>query len=328
MNKYIKRSMWFVVVMFGLQAIGSAELFIGELESKNTVPDISNIGFMVNPPKELKEKFPMCDAFLKVKWIDEEKEVAYSFYDIYKDGKKVSKPRGALIFIKERHPRFDYDVDKWRKKGKLKELFSNIRNSKQIEGYLPESTRIHIPTDDWSAISLSDYRKNVCIPYPPHKSIGFYKGEFWEKNMPDIYDPSDQRMWIVEIRQVGKVYNDQQIKEKVEKIKTVMTPVDTFPGYDAFLDLKKYSAVDFNGDGIEDYLAGTDAVGDTVYSHENQYYKMTPMWAQQLEDSFGEYQFPTSHQTCRAGLPSDFYLTTDGKNYFLNNRCILNEFTK
>ena len=29
----------------------------------------NNIGFMKNPPKELKEKFPMCDQFLDVKWI-------------------------------------------------------------------------------------------------------------------------------------------------------------------------------------------------------------------------------------------------------------------
>ncbi|MDY0384574.1 hypothetical protein [Trichlorobacter sp.] len=29
----------------------------------------NNIGFMKNPPKELKEKFPMCEQFLDVKWI-------------------------------------------------------------------------------------------------------------------------------------------------------------------------------------------------------------------------------------------------------------------
>lgn len=300
----------------------TSQLYADEI----TQPAITNIGFMKSPPKDWKENFPMCDAFLKVEWIDEEKEVGYSVYDIYKDGKKVGKPRGALIFISEFHPHFDFDVDKWRKNGKLKELFSVIRNHKNMEQNFINFDRIHVsPPDDWAHISLADYRENVCIPYPPHKSIGFYKNEYW--NAPDIYDPGDQRMWIAEIRQVGKIYNDQQIKERVEKIKTLMTPVDTFPGYDVFSDLKKYSVIDFNGDGIEDYLAGTDAVGDTVYSHVNQYYKMTPMWAQQLESTFGEYQFPTSHKTCRAGLPSDFFLTTDGKNYFLNNKCNLTELT-
>jgi hypothetical protein len=62
----MKRVAWIVLALLQF-------LTLPLCAAETTQPAITNIGFMESPPKELKEKFPMCDAFLKVEWIDKEK---------------------------------------------------------------------------------------------------------------------------------------------------------------------------------------------------------------------------------------------------------------
>jgi hypothetical protein len=86
---YFARKLTFCVVQFfwGRSALETSPKEPG----KATVTTVlTNIGFMKSPPKELKKRFPMCDAFFKVEWI-EEKRIGYSRYDLYRDGKKKSK---------------------------------------------------------------------------------------------------------------------------------------------------------------------------------------------------------------------------------------------
>src|ERR1017187_7732057 len=117
MNKYIYRSMWFVVALLSLQVIASEKIFAGEMGSKNAAPIISNIGFMPPPPKELREKFPMCEAFLKVEWIDKEKRVGFSEYELYNQGNKINRVAHALVYLDDDHPILDANLDEFRKNG-------------------------------------------------------------------------------------------------------------------------------------------------------------------------------------------------------------------
>jgi hypothetical protein len=77
----MKRVTWIALASF-------LSLALPLCAAETAQPPITNVGFMENPPKELKEKFPMCDAFLKVEWIDKEKKVGYSEYEFYNQGKK------------------------------------------------------------------------------------------------------------------------------------------------------------------------------------------------------------------------------------------------
>ena len=70
----------------------------------------NNIGFMKNPPKELKEKFPMCDQFLDVKWIRQFPNggwVGTVTADVYFGDKKEQR---ELVVMQE-HREYDISVN-------------------------------------------------------------------------------------------------------------------------------------------------------------------------------------------------------------------------
>ena len=77
-----------VLLTTGLASVPACAADEKIINKERDNPVAENIGFMKKPAKELTEKFPMCDAFLKVEWIDKEKKIGYSRYDLYKDGKK------------------------------------------------------------------------------------------------------------------------------------------------------------------------------------------------------------------------------------------------
>jgi hypothetical protein len=62
-----------------------------------------------------------------------------------------------------------------------------------------------------------------------------------------------------------------------------------------------------------------------VYSYAGQYYQMTKTGAGY---DYVEYYFPHSKKKCVLKPFGVYYLTTDGKNYFLSNQCDLTELTK
>ncbi len=189
MNYQIKvrlpRMLAFNVFLFSLFV--SAQLF--------AAPDATNSGFMKNPPKVLKEKFPMCDAFLKVTWIDKEKNIGYSHYDFYIGNRKSKKRAFALVHIDERYPRFDYDLEPYRKQGHLNEVFAIIKrgqvtfpaSSVFIEGdsrpdFLQGTHDARL--GDFSSIegfsgqlTPTNNRKTVCIPYPDNQRMWIAEGK-------------------------------------------------------------------------------------------------------------------------------------------------------
>jgi len=146
-------------------------------EKGNPVPE--NIGFMKNPPKELTEKFPMCDVFLKVEWIDNEKKIGYSNYEVIIKGKK--KMMWALVILKGDVPSYWWDVYQYKRQGRLKEIFERLKKGKSVELHMRG-----LDEDD----SLADHRCTVCVPYPDNKKV-----------------------WIVEGKKIGKVYTENQINE-------------------------------------------------------------------------------------------------------------------
>jgi hypothetical protein len=263
-------------------------------EKGNPVPE--NTGFMKNPPKELTEKFPMCDAFLKVEWIDKEKKIGYSRYDLYKDGKKDGQ-MVVLIYLNQYYPHFDYDLNEYKRSGQLKAIFSFIREGTIVgdevlltirQGNKKITFFPHTP----EGVTFSDNRQNVCIPYP-----------------------DSQLAWIVEGRQVGKVFNEEKILEIYKILEK------TFPGMQ-ISSFKKWNVFDLNGDTVEDYYPNDDWI---VYSFAGQYFQMTKIDASYR---YIKYSFAHSKKMCELKPRGLYYFTTDGKNYFLSNQCNLTELTK
>jgi hypothetical protein len=263
-------------------------------EMGNPVPE--NIGFMKNPPKELKEKFPMCDAFLNVEWINKERNIGYSNYEVIIKGKK--RMMWALVTLNNEVPSYDWDVYQYKKQGRLKEIFEMLKHGEDkgnifvmTPTYKGKSVDIHqrSPNDD---DSFADHRCTVCIPYP-----------------------DKQRVWIAEGRSVEQTYSAAQRKELSDRIKeTAGRPFD--PEKDKWL--QSLWILDVNFDGKEDYVLPDSFVvtwskklylADRVYKNEGF-----------------QYTFPPNGRTCYV-KSLKYPLTTDGRNYYIANQCNLTELT-
>lgn len=307
MNNKTISGMKCILYLFGLLLFGSPELFAEEVASKNVASDISNIGFIKNPPKELKENFPMCDAFLKVEWIDKEKKVGYSEYELYNQGKKLSRVAHALIYLDENHPVFDVNLDEFREKGKLKDTFDLIKRGEFEDqdpgfGLILDVERngknygykFSDILSDWDMplLTIADHKMNVCIPYP-----------------------DNQRMYFAEQKALDKIYNKSEIDNKRAELKQWIENVSF---------MERYTPIDVNSDGKEDYLAGTR----TIYSHEGKYVEMKIIKPRGSANS--KLISPTTGKTCEFQnlWPGGDYFTTAGKNIFIDNQCNLTELTK
>jgi hypothetical protein len=179
-----------------LMIVVNAPLFAGEGKGAHTKRDISNIGFIKNPPKELKEKFPMCDAFLKVEWIDKEKMIGYSHYDFYLGNRRSIKKAFALVHLDKNYPRFDYDLEQYQKAGRLDEIFAFIKRgevyfadvSLSIQGenrggenFQEDFTSIADDRGEKGNITFTLSQINVCINYPDNHRMWITEGNLVEE---------------------------------------------------------------------------------------------------------------------------------------------------
>lgn len=304
MNALITRNVWRIFCAATLFAFAISVL----AEEK---PSVSNIGFMESPPKELTDKFPLCDAFLKVEWIDKEKKAGYSEYEFYNQGEKINRVAHALIYLDDDHPVFDANLEVFRKKGKLKDTFDLIKRGEFEQqdpgfGLILDAERngtdyqytFRDIRSDWKMplLTLADHKMNVCIPYP-----------------------DNQRMYFAEQKRVGKIFSKNEIENKKADLKKQFAePFDFF---------EKLTTFDVNFDGKEDYLAGTRI----IYSHEGKYFEMKINAPELSSDSpKSKLISPTTGKTCEflhLWGGSD-YFTTEGKNVFIDNQCNLTELTK
>lgn len=281
--------------------LASPELFAGEFGNKNVAPDISNIGFMKNPPKALTEKFPMCDAFLKVEWIDKEKKIGYSNYEAIVKNKKnkfigEKKLVWALVNMNGA-PGIDYDVYEYKRQGRLNEIFERVKNGKVKIGvpmmieYKGETISLYggkAVNEDSIHPLLSDHRQAVCVAYP-----------------------DKQRAWIVE----GK--NVKQFLSGAEQ-DSLFYKVNLKAPFSRRL-FESLWVLDINFDKVNDY----------IYEASIIYFKSGELYQPERVTEYPnfKYIFPPGNGVCRTGIGVGNQLTTDGKHYYLNDQCNLTELT-
>lgn len=282
--------------------MASPQIFAGELGNKNVAPDISNIGFMENPPKALKEKFPMCDAFLKVEWIDKEKKIGYTHYEALLINDKgilgtEKKKVWALVNLDDLSPSYTLDIYQYKRQGRMEELFELVKNGEpsNVPAFfaIKYKWKTTVFYDPLSPV-LSDNRQTVCIAYP-----------------------DEQRAWIIEGKSIKHVYSEAQQESLSNRIK------ETDKSLSRQL-LEKLRVIDINFDGKDDYVfQATLGFGVIEYSWIDKLYRVgRPV------DSFDYIlTFPPNNRTCRLRIDGIFPLTTDGKNYYISNQCNLTKLT-
>jgi len=274
-------------------------------ENKNTSLDnksheITNIGFEKNPPEEWVKKFPMCDKFLKVKWIDKEKKIGFSKYDIYQNGKKNGRMT-ALVYLNEFYPHFGYDVYQYAAQKKLKKLFNFVREGRIVgrDEQLQIDYKGRVITF-WSTIPLNpvkatiaDNTMNLCIVYP--------KGDL---------------AWIAEGKKVSKIYSQNEVLQKLKVLHKYI------PGL-VINALEDFIFLDVNLDGKDDYI-----YRGMIYSVKDQYFSRKRNKSfYKVSEKYVEYFFPHNNKKCvNKGFSN--YIVTDGKNYILSNKCNLTKLTK
>ncbi len=302
------------------------------INKKKGNPVLENIGFMKNPPKELTERFPMCHAFLEVKWIDKEKKIGYTKYEAILTGKKAKfkgerKTVSALVIMGD-SPTINIDLRKYDSQGRLNELFDAVRNGKITWLY---NWRIEYKGDTFELydsdvvdISLENYplltenRQNVCVAYPDEK-----------------------RAWIIEGKSVKQTYSKRELQELSKRIiemqirpEEVETPKGVFPNAKFVSPQNEVEAwvedlwvLDVNHDGKVDYIGGRTA-SFIIYSWSDKLYQVRNGYTKSGNTPYGVLIYPPSNRLCTIFPPGGLgILTTDGTNYYLDNQCNLTELT-
>jgi hypothetical protein len=258
---------------------------------------------MENPPKVLKEKFPMCDAFLKVEWIDEQKKIGYTHYEALLNNDKgilgtVKKKVWALVYLDDLNPSYTLDIFQYKRQGRMDELFELVKNGEPTR--VPSHFAIKykgnttVFFDPLSPV-LSDNRKTVCIAYP-----------------------DAQRAWIIEGRAVKQVFSEAQQSALAKRMEAAGKPLGQQLIGQLFV-------MDVNFDGQDDYVFDVShrAFGVIEYSWLDKLYRV----GRPSENSDYILTFPPNNRICRLKINGIFPLTTDGKNYYISNQCNLTILT-
>ncbi len=310
MNKIVT-----IAVLCYLSA-SSINLLAAEPHVTDATSEIKNSGFEKNPPAALKQKFPMCNEFVKVKWISKERQIGYSEFETplkNKQGKSIGKGKVSVLVMMKGDPDMWYEVSYFKEEGTLEKLFDALRNGEISAGwggtgydvsYLSDNFHLNFavgPNESDFEPVLSGYQQTVCVVYP-----------------------DGRRAWISEGKRLDKIYDQAQLDSLLGDLKSAGAELDRY-------QLNQSWMLDINGDGIPDYVDFSHR-GFVTYSSGREQYKTSVLNAtkapsRNTTDRNTRHALPLDYRKCTAKLADSKYITTDGKNYYFNNRCNLTKGT-
>lgn len=301
---------------------------------------IDNVAFMKNVDEKIKNKFPMCDEFLNVSWIVEEKVTGLLKYDIFDDNcEKVASNLQSIISLQGDRPYWFYETNKYQlyqdegwndSDVYMKEIYTN-NNLDELVNFIKKSeifdtidheleTRYNGKRIKLFPAIISDHIKNI----KNDSSISdVYSLACHQKTLCVLFQNS-QRAFIYEYKKAKNVKDKEYLRHLSKQLAS-----DTGnQAPNSFFGLWNHSVLDLNSDNIDDYIGFV-----TFISKDNKYIFINGFdnieTGLQLHDKTGYYNFS---EIC--GSSKDYwdeywsYLTTDGNNYYVNNYCNLSPYIK
>ena len=271
--------LYFVCIGFFLPTLDAVS---AEIDYNN------NIGFMKPKPRDLAKKFPMCDAFLKVDWIDKEKNIGYSQYEVTVNKTGELKMMWSLVYIGIYPVMFD--VYQYKREGKLKELFNFIRdgNISQDESLTLKirkghETKFILPYGPYNS-TLSENKQTLCIPCP-----------------------NRELTWVFETKNAKNLTNEEKIElsRRNDAINSELINNVFF---------QELRVMDINHDGMLDFIG---RFGNITYSFQGKYYKNNRI---NMTGEHTTWTFPPFGKKYTIRDKSAYLITTDGKDYYLGNQ--------
>lgn len=313
----------FIVTIFTTVSCTSKVHTAKPIRNNNLGPEYSNVG-LSEPSAELKEKFPVCQKVLNVTWINKEKKIGYSNYDVYwRNGAYIDEYK-AFVDLNAPKKRFTYKIVAYYPKnprdGKENLIYDRMKKSKgkDFPGFDFSSRLVEDNFDTVLAIvkkynSLDDFSgeksNDVLTRFAENLEYNFLTAK--TKNVCVIF-PDNQYAWLAEATTIANAIPKEDLDKLYEELKFIyragMYSKDPGTNKNLFSNL---SAYDINGDGEEDYF---DSVG-IVYSVKTN--------SREILYRYRDYS------TCGVSVSSpseDLQLYTDGKNFYFKD-CNLTKLT-
>lgn len=264
------------------------------------VNKLPNRGFIKNPSGESTEKFPMCDDFLNVEWLDKENGYGYVEHDLYLSG-NLLPPKKSLIYIHEKKVDHMFDLNQYDKYGKLEKVLKGIRANKKYYSNLSaipavdyEGGTAFFSHYDYTKETYADNHQNICIVYPDNEFA-----------------------WLVESVDAGNIYSQEEIDRGVEHLKKL------YPDYREEW-FRNIFVGDINYDGIADYYSRESF----IYSKNGSYQVIKKLGnGSDKEGSHIIFGTQNTDLTCKVYGNNGLNLITDGKNYLLDKQCNLTQLS-
>lgn len=260
---------------------------------------LPNRGFVKDPSAELIEKFPMCDDFLNVEWLDKESGYGYVEHDLYLDG-KILPPKKSLIYIHGKKAKHMFNLNRFEVSGQFEEVIEAIKKGKKV--YSRESTipaveyqgkQIYFLYHDYIHETYADNHQNVCIVFPDNKFS-----------------------WVVESVDAENIFSHEKIYRGFEDLKKI------YPTYKEEW-FRRISVGDINHDGIADYYSRETF----IFSEKGNYQVIEKLGSFFDHGKYFKFGIKSTNRICKIYDYSGSDLTTDGKNYFLNTDCNLTQLS-
>lgn len=281
-------------------------VFAEDKPAAHPSPTLDNIGFVHNP-EALHQKFPMCDAFLKVEWIDTKKKIGYSQYEITVEKTGEKKTVWALVTLNDEGAHYlDWNVYTFKHAGKLEDLFAFVRRARIASRNLAAMVlqddkrkevfhRMNITND----ASIAGYRQTICLAYP-----------------------DEELAWIVEGKNVKNGLKEPGLAKEIERAKLDIGITYKLADEPALVQPWLF---DINYDNKIDLIWHSPIPLGVIYSVGGAYYSKKRRF--EPEGSLDRVlKFPPLNKECfvRSGIEN---LTTDGKNYYFGKECNITKLT-
>jgi hypothetical protein len=226
-----------------------------------------NVGFQKGVPQELREKFPVCDEFLDVKWIDPKRYIGKTKATYYRGDKCMGTYYllvfayqwwthagiGRRTFISYHIGQEDYlsnEFEKFVRKASYNFGGGHFFLTMRAKGRRKESTMALSPMRWWSRGdgrgSFSCYTKNVCLVHPRQDAVTIVEDKmpFYEENWGEALKQRYEAILREAQKLCGAVISEES------QYTCDMTPVEFG------------TSIDVDLDGREDYVSGFNLVTD------------------------------------------------------------------